>query len=100
MKADQSGVVSVPILGQGEFTIDIIKDRYIEYSRLTSVHCPTEEDCLHCNPSLAFSLNPDFCEESVEMSIQVLDEKNSPMESASVNLIFTSSIGTNALGVA
>ena len=63
--------MSVPILGEGEFTVDIIIDGYIEYTGIHPVYCPAEEDCSHCNPSLAVALNPELCEESVEMNIQV-----------------------------
>ena len=101
MKTDDSGKVWVPVLGQGKFTVDIIKDGYIEYTGETPVNCPAEDDCELCNPTLAVALNPDFCEKTVEMNIQVLDGKEEPVENAAVQLILTASVaeaGTTNVG--
>ena len=37
-------------------------------------------------------MNPDFCEKTVEMKIQVLDESEEPVENAAVQLILTASV--------
>merc|ERR1712106_886369 len=92
MKTDDSGTVSVPVLGQGEFTVDIIKDGYVEYTGQTPVYCPAGDDCELCNPTLAVSLNPDFCEKTVQMNIQVLDDNEEPVENAVIQLILSSSL--------
>merc|ERR1712106_569889 len=92
MKTDDSGTVSVPVLGQGEFTVDIIKDGYVEYTGQTPVYCPAGDDCELCNPTLAVSLNPDFCEKTVQMNIQVIDDNEEPVENAAIQLILSSSL--------
>ena len=92
MTTDESGVVSAPVLGQREFTVDIIKDGYVEYTGETPVYCPAGDDCEICNPTLAIALNPDFCEKTVEMNIKVLDDKEEPVENAAVQLIMTASV--------
>ena len=92
MKTDDSGKVWVPVLGQGKFTVDIIKDGYVEYTGETPVICPAGDDCELCNPTLAVALNPDFCEKTVEMNIQVIDDNEEPVENAAVQLILTASV--------
>ena len=100
MKADDFVVVSAPVLGQGEFTVGIIKDGYVEYTGETPVYCPAGDDCQLCNPTLAVALNPEFCEKTVEMNIQVLDNNGEPVENAAVQLTLTASVAeTSATNV-
>ena len=100
MKTDDSGKILVPVLGQGEFTVDILKDGYVEYTGKTPVFCPAGDNCELCNPTLAVSLNPEFCEKTVNMNIQVLDANEEPVENAAIQLILSSSVaGAGATNV-
>ena len=91
MLTDENGIVSIPISGKGDYKVKVKKSGFKDRSSENEVSCPIENSCDECSPTLRMSVPQDFCNNTVQLKVHVIDENQNPVEAASVNLILTSS---------
>ena len=91
MLTDENGIVSIPISGKGDYKVKVKKSGFQDRSSENEVSCPIENSCDECSPTLRMSVPQDFCNNTVQLKVHVIDENQHPVEAASVNLVLTSS---------
>ena len=91
MLTDENGIVSMPIMGEGDYQVYVEKNGYKSANLVNDISCPVEGSCEECRPGLTLTLQQDFCNNTMQMKIHVVDTHQNPVENANVNLILSSS---------
>ena len=91
MLTDENGIVSMPVSGKGDYKVKIKKRGFKDSEAENEVSCPVESGCDECRPMLRMSVPQDFCNNSLQLKIHVVDDHQNPIESVQVDLILSES---------
>merc|ERR1719342_1639001 len=91
MLTDENGLVSMPVQGMGDYNVKVTKQGFQETEMENEVSCPVDSSCEECRPTLSMSIPQDFCDNTVQLHVTVVNEQGNPINQANVNLILSSS---------
>ena len=97
VKTDINGVISIPSVINGQYSIDAYKDGYIMASANKTIDCIQSESCI-CDTSLTLHLDQPRCDPNLNQSVIILPVEvrdnltNQFIEGALVSLTLVNSL--------